>query len=217
MGCLWKEQAWGVCGRSRCGFFVEGAGVGCLWKEQVWGVCGRSSCGVFVEGAGVGCLWKELVWGVCGRSRCGGVCGRSSCGVFVEGAGVGCLWKEPVWGVCGRSRVWGVCGRSSCGVFVEGAGVGCLCSPFSLASVGLSQRCFTSTETTRLVRDREPRTATSTFTQLLTSVSVEVILVFFIGTCMLSMLFNILLISVYSLVPQKRKLFETTQNTPNGG
>ena len=187
--------------------FVEGAGVGFLWKEPVWGVCGRSRCGVFVEGAVVGCLWKE-VWGVCGRSRCGGVCGRSRCGVFVEGAGVGCLWKE---------QVWGVCGRSSCGVFVEGAGVGCLCSPFSLASVGLSQRCFTSTETTRLVRDREPRTATSTFTQLLTSVSVEVILVFFIGTCMLSMLFNILLISVYSLVPQKRKLFETTQNTPNGG
>ena len=51
--------------------FVEGAGVGCLWKEQVWGVCGRSRCGVFVEGAGVGCLWKEQVWGVCGRSRCG--------------------------------------------------------------------------------------------------------------------------------------------------
>ena len=199
VGFLWKEPVWGVCGRSRCGVFVEGAVVGCLWKEQVWGVCGRSWCGVFVEGAGVGCLWKEQLWGVCGRSRCG---------VFVEGAGVGCLWKE---------QVWGVCGRSSCGVFVEGAGVGCLCSPFSLASVGLSQRCFTSTETTRLVRDREPRTATSTFTQLLTSVSVEVILVFFIGTCMLSMLFNILLISVYSLVPQKRKLFETTQNTPNGG
>ena len=32
------------------------------------------------------------------------------------------------------------------------------------------QRCFTSTETVRTVRDGEPRTATSTFTQLLSSV-----------------------------------------------
>ena len=32
--------------------------------------------------------------------------------------------------------------------------------------------CFTSTETIRLIRDGEPRTATSTFTQLLSSVRV---------------------------------------------
>ena len=32
------------------------------------------------------------------------------------------------------------------------------------------QRCFTSTETVQTVRDEEPRTATSTFTQLLSSV-----------------------------------------------
>ena len=31
------------------------------------------------------------------------------------------------------------------------------------------QCCFTSTETIRLIRDGEPRTATSTFTQLLSS------------------------------------------------
>ena len=31
------------------------------------------------------------------------------------------------------------------------------------------QRCLTSTETVRTIRDGEPRTATSTFTQLLTS------------------------------------------------
>ena len=31
--------------------------------------------------------------------------------------------------------------------------------------------CFTSTETTRIIRDGEPRTATSTFTQLLSSES----------------------------------------------
>ena len=31
------------------------------------------------------------------------------------------------------------------------------------------QCCFTSTETMRLIRDGEPRTATSTFTQLLSS------------------------------------------------
>ena len=35
------------------------------------------------------------------------------------------------------------------------------------------QCCFTSTETTRLIRDGEPRTATSTFTQLLSSVSLH--------------------------------------------
>ena len=34
----------------------------------------------------------------------------------------------------------------------------------------LVQCCFTSTETVRLVRDGEPKTATSTFTQLLSSV-----------------------------------------------
>ena len=33
------------------------------------------------------------------------------------------------------------------------------------------QCCFTSTETTRTVSDGEPRTATSTFTQLLSSVA----------------------------------------------
>ena len=33
------------------------------------------------------------------------------------------------------------------------------------------QCCFTSTETIRLIRDREPRMATSTFTQLLSCVS----------------------------------------------
>ena len=32
-----------------------------------------------------------------------------------------------------------------------------------------SQRCFTSTETVRIIRDGEPRTATSTFTQPLSS------------------------------------------------
>ena len=37
-----------------------------------------------------------------------------------------------------------------------------------------SQCCFTSTETVRTIRDGEPRTATSTFTQLLSSVSVFV-------------------------------------------
>ena len=39
--------------------------------------------------------------------------------------------------------------------------------------------CFTSTETIRLIRDGEPRTTTSTFTQLLSSLSesfVEVLL-----------------------------------------
>ena len=95
--------------------------------------------------------------------------------------------------------------------------MGCLCSPFALASVGLIQRCFASTETTRLIRDGKPRMATSTFTQLLSSESVEVLVGLFIGACMLSMLFNILLISLYSLVPQKHNLFETTQNTPKGG
>ena len=35
--------------------------------------------------------------------------------------------------------------------------------------VSLVQCCFTSTETIRLIRDGDPRTATSTFTQLLSS------------------------------------------------
>ena len=34
--------------------------------------------------------------------------------------------------------------------------------------------CFASTETTRLIRDGEPKTATSTFTQLLSSEEIEV-------------------------------------------
>ena len=46
----------------------------------------------------------------------------------------------------------------------------------SLLTVGLSshvqvQCCFTSTETIRTIRDREPRTATSTFTQRMRSMS----------------------------------------------
>ena len=35
--------------------------------------------------------------------------------------------------------------------------------------LSMVQCCFTSTETARLIRDGEPRTATSTFTQLLKS------------------------------------------------
>ena len=35
------------------------------------------------------------------------------------------------------------------------------------------QCCFMSTETVRTIRDREPRTATSTFTQLLSSVILQ--------------------------------------------
>ena len=37
------------------------------------------------------------------------------------------------------------------------------------------QCCFTSTETIRTIRDREPRTVTSTFTQLLSSEDEEVL------------------------------------------
>ena len=36
--------------------------------------------------------------------------------------------------------------------------------------VSMVQYCFTSTETIRFIRDEEPRTATSTLTQLLSSV-----------------------------------------------
>ena len=36
------------------------------------------------------------------------------------------------------------------------------------------QCCFTSTETVRTVRDGEPRTATSTFTQLLSSTDIQI-------------------------------------------
>jgi len=37
------------------------------------------------------------------------------------------------------------------------------------------QCCFTSTETIRTIRDREPRTVTSTFTQLLSSEDEELL------------------------------------------
>ena len=40
-----------------------------------------------------------------------------------------------------------------------------------LGLLRLLQCCFTSTETVRTIRDREPRTSTSTFTQLLSSVT----------------------------------------------
>ena len=39
--------------------------------------------------------------------------------------------------------------------------------------VTMTRCCFTSTETARLIRDGEPRTATSTFTQLLSSGNTE--------------------------------------------
>ena len=42
-------------------------------------------------------------------------------------------------------------------------------SPFLIIGLCSVHCCFTSTETTRIIRDGEPRTVTSTFAQLLSS------------------------------------------------